>query len=466
MSQVTVAQLKAMETLKDVPESQLQWLISAGTVHTLSAGDVLLEMGAPLNITQFIVEGKLRIGIKQGSQFKEAGIAERGKVLGYLPYSRGTEAGVQVECITDCLVLEVPGDEIRGATRTHFELTEALVHTMTSRVRSFTTQQQQIEKMVALGKLSAGLAHELNNPAASIVRNAAFLTKYFNEKPALFEQVASLNFEPQQLKQLQQKLQIIFTRPEQPALGMMEKAQLEDDLNDLLADKNINDYCLAESFAEEGLQLAEVEEISALVPAESLAAVLGWINNQLSINKMVKDIKEASERISNLVSAVKGFSHMDQGADKQFVDVHKGLENTLTIMDYKLKKSGVEVVKSFDMELPQIKAVPGELNQVWTNIIDNAVDAIDGKRGGKLEIITEYDARNVYITIRDNGPGIPEDIQSRIFDPFFTTKEMGKGTGLGLDVVKRIVSQHQGTVKLKSVPGNTSFQICFPVNGK
>lgn len=466
MSQVTVPQLKAMETLQGVPENQLQWLISVGTVRTLQAGDVLVARGSPLNITQFILDGKLRIGIKQGNQFKEAGTAESGKVLGYLPYSRGTEVAVQVECVTDCRVLEVAADEIKAATRTHFELTEALVHTMTSRVRSFTTQQQQIEKMVALGKLSAGLAHELNNPAASIVRNAAFLTKYFNEKPALFEQVASLNFEPQQLKQLQQKLQFIFTRPEQPALGMMEKAQLEDDLNDLLADKNINDYCLAENFAEEGLQPAEVEEISALVPAESLAAVLGWINNQLSINKMVKDIKEASERISNLVSAVKGFSHMDQGTDKQFVDVHKGLENTLTIMDYKLKKSGVEVVKSFDTEMPQIKAVPGELNQVWTNIIDNAIDAMEGKRDGKLEIVTEHDPRNVHITIRDNGPGIPEDMQSRIFDPFFTTKEMGKGTGLGLDVVKRIVSQHQGTIKLKSVPGNTAFLICFPVNGK
>jgi signal transduction histidine kinase len=155
---------------------------------------------------------------------------------------------------------------------------------------------------------------------------------------------------------------------------------------------------------------------------------------------------------------------MDRDSDKQLLAIHTGIRNTLTMLDYKLKKGNIKFVENFDLNLPQVKAMAGELNQVWTNVIDNAIDAMEVNSGGTLEIETKQDRQFVQITIKDNGPGIPEEMQSQIFDPFFTTKDMGKGTGLGLDVVTRIIRQHNGTVKVHSVPGNTEFVICFPIN--
>jgi signal transduction histidine kinase len=181
---------------------------------------------------------------------------------------------------------------------------------------------------------------------------------------------------------------------------------------------------------------------------------------------MVQDIQEAAKRIFTLIQSVKNFTHMDQGKGKELIDIHTGITSTLTMMQYKLKKANIEVVEEFDTRLPKIMALVGELNQVWTNLIDNAVDAMEGNGRGKLIIRTERDHAFAKVSIIDNGPGIPAEIQSRIFDPFFTTKEIGKGTGLGLDVVNRIVvGQHHGSVKLTSVPGQTVFIVCLPITG-
>ena len=181
---------------------------------------------------------------------------------------------------------------------------------------------------------------------------------------------------------------------------------------------------------------------------------------------MVEDIREASKRIFYLIQSVKNFTHMDQGKGKELIDIHTGITNTLTMMQYKLKKANIDVVEEFDPHLPKIMALVGELNQVWTNLIDNAVDAMEEKGKGKLTIRTELDRPFARISIIDNGPGIPEDIRTSIFDPFFTTKGIGKGTGLGLDMVCRIVQQqHHGTVKVESIPGRTEFIVCLPITG-
>jgi len=193
--------------------------------------------------------------------------------------------------------------------------------------------------------------------------------------------------------------------------------------------------------------------------------VFNWMNTLLVTDRMVQDIGESARRIATLVNSVKTYTHMDQGQEKQYADIRIGIKNTFQMLIYKIKKGNITVVKEFDESLPPVKAQIGELNQVWTNLIDNALDAMEPNGKGILTIKTERDKEFVQVTIADNGPGIPEEIRSRIFDPFFTTKEMGKGTGMGLEVVQRIVQQHNGSIKVISEPGHTAFVVCFPIDG-
>jgi signal transduction histidine kinase len=262
--------------------------------------------------------------------------------------------------------------------------------------------------------------------------------------------------------------ELLVTRANQadrPVLSMMDKADREDDLADWLMDHEIKKLEFAENLVDFDFKPEDLDHMNACTPvSEQLEIVLAWVNNYLLATKMIADIKESSQRISQLVTSVKNFTHMDRDSDKQLLDIHAGIRNTLTMLDYKLKKGNIKLAENFDLKLPQVKAMAGELNQVWTNVIDNAIDAMEVNGGGTLEIKTQQDRQFVQVTIKDNGPGIPEEMQSQIFDPFFTTKDMGKGTGLGLDVVTRIIRQHNGTVKVHSVPGSTEFVICFPIN--
>jgi signal transduction histidine kinase len=257
----------------------------------------------------------------------------------------------------------------------------------------------------------------------------------------------------------------VLARKEKPILTLMQRGELEEALSDCLASHAVeNSQETAENFIEFGFTCDDVNEIAALVPPEYLSPVLNWINNNLVTEKMVNDIKESSQRIEKLVSSIKNFTHMDRDHGRGYADIHSGIRNTLTMLGYKLKKGNVELVENYDTALPPVNAFVGELNQVWTNLIDNALDAMEVNKKGRLEITTKRDKQYVQVSITDNGPGIPEEIKSRIFDPFFTTKEIGKGTGLGLDVVTRIVQQHEGNIKVNSEPGKTVFEVCFPID--
>jgi signal transduction histidine kinase len=222
---------------------------------------------------------------------------------------------------------------------------------------------------------------------------------------------------------------------------------------------------MAENFVEFGFTVDVLQEVKSHIPQGHLAPILSWINNNFTTERMVADMQDASKRIGDLISSVKNFTHMDRGGDREFVDIRTGIRNTIVLLNHKIKKVNVELVEDFDEEVPQINAMVGELNQVWTNLIDNATDALENQRDAKLTISTRRDNEFVKVSIIDNGPGVPKEIKSRIFDPFFTTKAIGKGTGLGLDVVMRIVKQHHGSVTLTSEPGRTEFLVCFPING-
>jgi signal transduction histidine kinase len=466
MQPCTIELLKSFEPLSGVPDDQLQWLLDVGECTEYTVGENIYEIGDTFPATNFLLYGKFNVYIQQGNQINEIGISEPGTISGYLPYSRGTTSIVRVTCVQDAIVLSVSIENIKKATHLYFELTEALVHTMITRVRYATTRQQQYEKMFALGKLSAGLAHELNNPAAAIGRNASSLTELLKNIPKIFKQTAGLKLDNAQMEIFQERLHEIIDREQKEELGMLEKSSLEDELSDWLTDHEIDDYTFAEILVDYGFTVADLDYLAEIPPDYALIPVFKWLSYHLTTSKIVKEIAEASTRISELVGAVKNFSHMDRGGDKQYINIHSGLESTLTMLNYKIKKASIEIVRDFAPDLPLAKALAGELNQVWTNIIDNAIDAMTTNGKGILTINTKQERNSVVVTITDNGPGIPDEISSMIFDPFFTTKEIGKGTGLGLDVVMRIIEQHHGSVKLKTEPGNTSFIVCIPINEK
>jgi signal transduction histidine kinase len=463
MNNITLEELKAIPTLQSVPDNQLQWFLDAGDTVEVQEGERIFEKGEPLDKTYVMLEGRFRICAVQAGKMREVLVVKEQAVTGYLPFSRATNTFGYAECIKKTRMLRVSKNKTNEAIKLHYELTEALVHIMASRIRDFTSQQQQIEKMFALGKLSAGLAHELNNPASAISRGASLLEGQIKRMPLMFKQIAGLNVEPEKIDSINKILLNKTHQNDRPVLSMMDRADQEDTLADWLTDHDIKDFDIAENFTEFGFTPADLDHMNSCTPSPQLHVVLAWMNNYLLAEKMVSDIKESSHRISELVKSVKTFTHMDKDTDKQLLDIHAGIRNTLTMLNYKIKKGNIQVIENFDMSLPQVRALAGELNQVWTNIIDNAIDAMTENGNGILEIRTRQEGQFVCVYIKDNGPGIPQEVQSQVFDPFFTTKDMGKGTGLGLDVATRIIRQHNGTVKLTSAPGNTEFTVCFPM---
>lgn len=464
MNKVTLAELRAIPALETVPDDQLQWLLDNGETRELEAGEHLAEANTPLNYTYILIEGRIRLCMVQNGKLREMAVVQAHSITGYLPFSRATKTPGYTECTKKTRLLSISKTRMQDAIKLHYELTEAMVHAMTSRVRDFTFVQQQNEKMFALGKLSAGLAHELNNPASAITRGAAALQCQVKHLPELFKDVATIDMLSQKIDSINQLLINKTTQTNRPILTMLQRADKEDEITDWLIDHNIKDLNMAENLAEFDFSPADLEHLNSCTPTPKLGVVLAWMNNYLLQEKMVDDIRDASQRISELVNAVKNFTHMDRDTDKQFLDIHTGLRNTVTMLNYKLRKHQIEVQEIFDTSLPRVRALAGELNQVWTNLIDNAIDALENTSNGRLTIRTQKDGDFVCVYICDNGPGIPADIQPQIFDLFFTTKEIGKGSGIGLDVVTRIIRQHNGSVKVTSEPGNTVFTVCFPIN--
>ena len=466
MQPVTTSTLKTFEALKNVPDEELQWLIDNSEERIYHDGERLTVLGQPLAGPHFVISGHMSIFIDQNGSRREIATFHTGDITGYLPYSRAVVATVNSMAVGELHLISFPTERVREMISGHFELTQALVHVMSNRVREFTAMQQQNEKMMALGKLSAGLAHELNNPASAIVRDSASLIQHLRLDPQTFKKVIAIQMSADQVDAVNNELFRLLALKDRPHLTLKEKTKREEEIAEWLDERNIeNGYDIAEIFVDFGFDIGNLETFCNHIPANYCSPVFNWISNLLVTERIVEDIQESSRRIADLVSSVKNFTHMDRGADKQYADIHTGIRNTLTMLGYKIKKGSVSVVEEFDTTLPPVKALIGELNQVWTNLIDNALDAMAVNSKGTLTIRTEKDRQYVQVFIVDDGPGIPDDIKSRIFDPFFTTKEMGKGTGMGLEVVQRIVHQHNGSIKVKSAPGSTEFIVCFPIDG-
>jgi len=458
--------LRSFPVFEHVPSEQLQWVVDRAEEATFAANEPINKTGDPIDHLMLVLDGRVRIEWPN-SNGDEIAMYESQSILGVLPFSRLVKAMGQVVADKPTHALLLHRSHFRELAHACYELTEALVHQMTTRVRDFTRQAQQNEKMASLGRLSAGLAHELNNPVAAVVRSADTLKEHMRATPEAFKAIMHLSLTDDQVDSVNE---LIFRKIDQkpPVLTMMQRSRLEDELTDWLDDQEIDGVTdsstldLAGPLVDFGFTADDLDWILERIGANNLAGVVGWLVDNLVTEKLVRDISEASKRISTLVGSIKNYTHMDRGSGKTEVDLPEGVRSTLVLLDHKLKSKKISVTLDFPPDLPPVCGWPGELNQIWTNLIDNAVDALP--EGGQLTIRSTVDRNEFVLTkVIDNGSGIPADIQDKIFEPFFTTKDIGKGTGLGLDIVQGIIRHHNGSIHVRSQPGETVFSICLPI---
>jgi signal transduction histidine kinase len=388
--------------------------------------------------------------------------AESGGVTGLLPYSRMKVSPGNSFAIGKIRGIRLHKKYFQDLERLNPEFIQRLIGYMTERARSFATTQMQHEKVSALGNLAAGIAHELNNPASAINRISYELTNRLFLNIELTEKILRQNINADHIQYLREKIESKESTPKQK-LSALQRMKNEDGLMEWLEAKGLPTHQqVVETFIEAGFNCEDLETLSNKVPTDELVQILLWVENLLSSQRIIKDLAEASTRISALVGAIKSHVHMDRTNERQQTNIHKDIENTLTLLGHKLREKNITVIKLFCENPEDVPAYIGELNQVWTNIIDNAIYALN--QDGEITIETKCDTKNFYVKIIDNGSGIPSEIQSRIFDPFFTTKTVGEGTGIGLDLVNRIIKHHNGEIKVHSKPGRTEFLICLPVS--
>lgn len=462
METFIIQSLRQIEAFENVPEEQLKWFVEHSEICTYQPDEVIVKPGDEINDMFIMLDGSMRAQIQRGNQFIPLATFNKGDISGKLPFSRMQSSAAFMTTLEETTLLRT-SQEVFPLLTQHYELTEVFVHSLSDRIRNFTTQQQQNEKMMALGKLSAGLAHELNNPASAMVRGATELRKRLRSTPDKFKAVMSIRLT---LEQVDAVNELVFKKAEEGSSNeqsLMERTALEDELTDWMDDHGVEEgFEFAETFAEYCFKTEDLEFILDNVSEEFLSPVLGWIEDVLTTEKMVEEIEDSATRISDLISSVKTYSHMDRGSDKEEVHLQKMIKSTVTMLNHKSKQKKVQISTEIPKDLPQFCGFVSELNQVWTNLIDNAIDAVDEE--GEIKITASSNNGDLVLHFNDNGAGIPDDIQTKIFDPFFTTKDVGQGTGLGLDVVHKIVEKHGGKIKVESKPGDTTFELTFPLS--
>lgn len=458
-------QLRAFDLFKEVNDDALRWLLEKSEFYCLAKGEVFFTRGQEINHMQIILTGGILICRENKGRKQELGVWEAPYVSGVLPFSRLKTASAEGSTTEDSTILQLHKDHFTEMVNVSYVLTQAMVSVMTERVRDFQQMRLMDEKLMALGKMSAGLAHELNNPASAMVRSSQELHRHLSQTPERFKALVTMRVSADDVDEVNRVLfSRIEARPNEEDLSLLEREERYDDLDDWFADHDLTDFDdVSDTFLDWNFTTDQLDDVAATLPPEALHTVLWWIETSLTTEGLVDEIQTASGRIAELVSSIKSYSHMDSDPSMEFVDVHKGIKSTLTMLKFKFKKKRIALKKELVADLPHIKALEGELNQVWTNLISNALDALPDDGSGRLTIRTYIQRNNLCIEFEDNGPGVPEDIQSRIFEPFFTTKSIGEGTGMGLDIVRRVLKRHSGTVALDSGPGRTCFRVCFPV---
>lgn len=452
--------LIAHELVSTVPESEAKWLLENGTYERYPKGTRLAKQGDRIPGMYVILEGRMSVVVGQAGTRRRVMVWGKGEITGMLPYSRmyAVPGDAMVED-----TMEVIFFDFEDVGKVPFGcpiLTAALVHAMLDRAREFKASDLQLEKMASLGKLAAGMAHELNNPASAAARNARLLWETLVESDEASRALGAANLTEDEWRVVEEIRGSCVITHASDALSSLERADREEAIVDWLVEHDMDDS-FAAALTDTIVTENHLDTLAASASGKKLEAVLRWLSALATIQSLVRDIENASSRIHDLVSAVKGFTYMDHGSAPEPVDVKKGLIDTITMLAAKAREKGTSVEVDVPNGLPPVQGMGGELNQIWANLIDNALDAV--AKDGKVTVTAEHDSISVVVRIVDNGSGIPPEVKGRIFDPFFTTKPVGSGTGLGLDIVQRLVNRHEGLLDVTSEPGRTEFRITLPI---
>ena len=452
-------ELRAVPILAGFTDAQVAELAAAGTEETYEPGAHLFDEGRPADDWWVLLSGRIdlvrRIGHEEAVM---ATMETAGQWAG--GFRAWDEHGIYMgsaRVIEPTRVFRLTAPELARVGEDWFPFAVHLLRGLIGTARRIESGARQREALVALGTLAAGLAHEINNPASAAVRSVGALQQSSNDVFASLQQLAGVGISAPQFVALDELRRSIDVASAPTGVAL---ADLEESLLDWLGDHEVDrDWVIAPALAAAGASPAWLDRAASALPGAALQAGLEWVASSVTTSALIAEAQDATRRISDLVSAVKSYSQLDRAA-VQDVRVVDGLESTLIMLGHKLR-DGVTVVRDYDDSVPAVTANPGELNQVWTNLVDNAVDAMDGS--GTLTVRTYADERHVVVELCDTGAGMTDEVAAHAFEPFFTTKEVGKGTGLGLDISRRIVvERHGGAIDVRSEPGRTVVAVRLP----
>jgi signal transduction histidine kinase len=451
-----VDQLTRHRALGQAPREELAWLVAHGEVRHFEAGQIVSRATEPIESLYVVLSGRFSIHVDRGAGPKKVMEWSGGDVGGLLPYSRLRNPPGEAVIQEATAVLMVHRSCFPELIQRCPTITAALVHVMLDRARVFTSSDLHDEKMLSLGRLSAGLAHELNNPASAAARSATLLGEALAAAELASRALGAARLSEDALAALDRLRRSCLSRT--PGLSAIERADREQALSAWLEARGF-DPGGAAPLSDAGVTPAELDGLAAPLDVTNLAIALRSLAADCTVRSLAAEIEAATSRIHTLVAAIKRFTYMDRQAP-ELVDVVQGLRDTVTILTHKARTKGAQVALHVADGLPRVRAFGGKLNQVWSNLLDNALDAVPPR--GHVDIEAGERLGSVVVRIIDNGPGIPPAIRERIFDPFFTTKPVGAGTGLGLDIARRLVRRNNGEIDVESQPGRTEFAVTLP----
>ena len=454
-----VTRLALHRTVGAAPREELEWLAAHGYEQHYDPGKQVWRKGEPIGGLNVVLSGHLAIYVDRGLGPRKVLEWLAGDVTGTLPYSRMTGAPGDTVVVEPVDLLVVDRVRFPELIRECPTITAALVHVMLDRARTFTSSELLEEKIMALGRMSAGLAHELNNPASAIARNAKLLTETLAEAEDTSRAIGAARLTQAQFEAID-RVRIGCSTAVPSALTPIERADREDALTAWLeahgADPNA-----AASLIDTGTTVEALDSLTPAVQGPDLDTAIRWIAIGCALRTLASDIERAAARMQNLVGVIKRFTFMDRLQAPEAIDLSQGLRDSVALLLHKARKKSVGVTINLDESLPQIRAIGSDLNQVWTNLIDNAIDA--APEAGHVEISARRELQFVVVRVVNDGPGIPPDIRERIFEQFFTTKPVGQGTGLGLPIARQLIHRNDGDIDFVSQPGRTEFRVSLPV---